>query len=84
MFMIETLNQQQHFHTIRQGSRESLRLYIARFNKEKVSISNHNTEIVINAFRNGLQYGADLCKELTKFSCKNFEDVLAKAWAQIR
>ncbi|KAL5579317.1 hypothetical protein UlMin_011759 [Ulmus minor] len=74
----------QHLNTIRQGSRESLREYIARFNKEKVSISNPNTETVINAFRNGLHYGSNLCKELTKFPCKNFEDVLAKAWAQIR
>ncbi|KAL5563293.1 hypothetical protein UlMin_033040 [Ulmus minor] len=74
----------QHLNTVRQGNRESLREYIARFNKEKVSISNPNTETVINAFRNGLHYGSDLCKELTKFPCKNFEDVLAKAWAQIR
>ena len=74
----------QHLNIIRQGSRESLREYIAQFNKEKVSISNLNIETVINAFRNELHYGLDLCKELTKFSCKNFEDVLAKAWAQIR
>jgi len=74
----------QHLNTIRHGNRESLREYIAWFNKEKVSISKPNTEIVINAFRNGLHYGSDLCKELTKFPCKNFEDVLAKAWAQIR
>ena len=53
--------------------------YIARFNKVNVSISNPNIETVINDFRNGLYYGSDLCKELTKFPCKNFEDVLAKA-----
>ena len=47
-------------------------------------MSNPNTKTVINAFRNGLLYSFDLCKELTKFPCKNFEDVLAKAWAQIR
>ncbi|KAL5542642.1 hypothetical protein UlMin_010352 [Ulmus minor] len=69
----------QHLNTIRQGNRESLREYITRFNKERVSISNLNTETDINAFRNGLHYGSDLCKELTKFPCKNFEDVLAKA-----
>ena len=74
----------QHLNTIRQGSRESLRAYIVRFNKENVSISNPNTKTIINAFRNGLHYGSDLCKELTKFPCKNFEDVLAKAWDQIR
>ena len=60
----------QHLNTLRQGSRESLRKYIARFNKEKVSISNPNTETVINTFKNGLHYGSDLCKELTKFPCK--------------
>ena len=73
----------QHLNTIRQGSRESLREYISRFNKENVSISNPNIGIVINTFRNRLHYGSDLCKELTKFPCKNFKDVLAKAWAQI-
>ncbi|KAL5553151.1 hypothetical protein UlMin_040552 [Ulmus minor] len=74
----------QHLNTIRQESRESLREYIARFNKEKVSILNLNTETIINAFRNGLHYGSDLYKELTKFPCKNFENVLAKAWTHIR
>ena len=54
------------------------------FNKEKVSISNLNTKTIINAFMNGLLYGSDLCKELAKFPWKNFKDMLAKAWAQIR
>ncbi|KAL5569967.1 hypothetical protein UlMin_026542 [Ulmus minor] len=70
--------------TIPRDLREACIEYITRFNKEKVSISNPNTETVINTFRNRLHYGSDLCKELTKFSCKNFEDVLAKAWAQIK
>ena len=45
----------QHLNTIRQGSRESLRDYIARFNKENVSISNPNIETIINAFRTALR-----------------------------
>ena len=65
--------------TIRQGSKESLREYIAQFNKE-----NPNIETIINTFRNGLHYDLDLCKELTKFPCKTFKGVLAKAWAHIR
>ena len=52
----------QHLNTIRQWSRESLREYITQFNKEKVLISNPNTETIINAFRNELHYGSDLCK----------------------
>ena len=63
---------------IQYGSRETLRVYVAWFNKEKVAISNPNTYNVINAFRNGLYYGSNLYKGLTKFSCKNFEDVLVK------
>ena len=62
---------------------ESLREHITQFKKENVSISNPNTKTVINAFRNGLHYDSYLCKELTKFPCKNFKDVLAKAWVQI-
>ena len=63
----------QHLNTIRQGSRESLRNYIARFNKENVSISNLNTETVINAFRNGLHYGLNLRKELTNSPAKTLK-----------
>ena len=55
----------QYLNTIKQGSQETLREYIARFNKEKVSFTNLNSETVINAFRNGLHYGSDLFKELT-------------------
>ena len=70
--------------TIRQESIKSLKEYIARFNKENVSISNPNIETIINAFRNRLHYGSNLYKEPTKFPYKNFDDVLARAWAQIR
>ena len=71
----------QYLNTIKQGSRETLKEYIAWFNKEKVSFTNLNAKTVINALKNGLHCGSDLCKELTRYPFKNFEDVLAKAWA---
>ena len=46
--------------------------------------TNPNTKTVISTFRNGLHYGSDLCKELTQYPCKKFEDVLAKAWVHIK
>ena len=73
----------QYLNTIIQGKKESLTNYIDWFNKENVSITNLNTKTIIKAFKNGLHYDLDLCKELTKFPYKNFVDVLAKAWAQI-
>ncbi|XP_057780215.1 uncharacterized protein LOC130998827 [Salvia miltiorrhiza] len=63
---------------------ESLRDYISRFNKEKVSITNCNTQTAVTAFRKGLLPDSDLYKDLTKYPCRTMEDVLAKAWAQIK
>ena len=63
---------------------EPLREYVGRFNKEKVSITHCNQDTAISAFRKGLRYDSDLYKELTKYPCKTMEDVLAKAWAQIK
>ncbi|XP_057771155.1 uncharacterized protein LOC130990957 [Salvia miltiorrhiza] len=63
---------------------ESLRDYIGRFNKEKVSITNCSTQTAITAFRKGLLPDSDLYKDLTKYPCRTMEDVLAKAWAQIK
>ncbi|XP_057770923.1 uncharacterized protein LOC130990711 [Salvia miltiorrhiza] len=56
--------------------------YISRFNKEKVSITNCNTQTAVTAFRKGLLPDSDLYKDLTKYRCRTMEDVLAKAWAQ--
>ena len=60
------------------------REYITRFNKENVVIINPNVETIINAFGNWVHYGSDLYKELTRYLCKSFEDIMAKPWAQIR
>ncbi|XP_057811616.1 uncharacterized protein LOC131025849 [Salvia miltiorrhiza] len=63
---------------------ESLQDYISRFNKEKVSITNCNTQTAVTAFRKGLLPDSDLYKDLTKYPCRTMEDVLFKAWAQIK
>ncbi|XP_057808713.1 uncharacterized protein LOC131023185 [Salvia miltiorrhiza] len=63
---------------------ESLRDYISRFNKEKVSITNCNTQTAVTAFRKGLLPDSDLYKDLTKYLCRTMKDILAKAWAQIK
>ena len=63
---------------------EPLRDYVGRFNKEKVSITNCNQNTAVAAFRKGLRPDSDLYKELTKYPCKAMEEVLAKAWAQIK
>ncbi|XP_038707330.1 uncharacterized protein LOC120002642 [Tripterygium wilfordii] len=69
---------------IKRGMDESLRSYIGRFLAEKVLISNCNMETAITAFRKGLSSSDELYKELMKFSCTNMEDVLARAWAQVK
>ena len=69
---------------VRQRPNESLREYVARFNKEKVSIPNCNKDTAVNAFHKGLPPISGLYKELTMYPCRTMEDVLAKAWAQIK
>ncbi|XP_010513511.1 PREDICTED: uncharacterized protein LOC104789525 [Camelina sativa] len=69
---------------VRQKRDESLRAYVGRFNKEKVSIPSCNTSTAISAFKRGLLPDGDLYKELTKYQCRTMEDVLSRAWAQIR
>ncbi|XP_024011365.1 uncharacterized protein LOC112086624 [Eutrema salsugineum] len=63
---------------------ESLRSYVGRFNKEKVCIPECVTSTAISAFKRGLLQNSDRYKELTKYQCKIMEDVLSRAWAQIR
>ncbi|XP_010687261.1 uncharacterized protein LOC104901388 [Beta vulgaris subsp. vulgaris] len=67
-----------------QKSDESLKEYVNRFNREKVSIPNCDARTAIEAFRRGLDEESDLYKELTKYPCQTFEDAQAKALAQIR
>ncbi|KAF3566075.1 hypothetical protein DY000_02014740 [Brassica cretica] len=58
--------------------------YIARFNQEKVSIPECNITTAISVFKRGLLPDGDLYKELTKYQCKTMEDVLSRAWAQVK
>ncbi|KAG7552568.1 Retrotransposon gag domain [Arabidopsis thaliana x Arabidopsis arenosa] len=69
---------------IRQKRDEPLRDYVGRFNKEKVSIPCCNMSTAISAFKRGLLPDGDLYKELTKYQCRTMEDVLSRAWAQIK
>ncbi|KAF3593359.1 hypothetical protein DY000_02020581 [Brassica cretica] len=63
---------------------EPLRDYIDWFNQEKVSITECNVTTAISAFKRGLLPDMDLYKELTKYQCKTMEDVLSRAWAQVK
>ena len=63
---------------------EPLRGYIARFNQEKVAIPECSIPTAISAFKTGLLPDGDLYKELTKYKGKTMEDVLSRAWAQVK
>ncbi|XP_056846391.1 uncharacterized protein LOC130497533 [Raphanus sativus] len=63
---------------------EPLHSYIARFNQEKVAIPECNADTAISAFKRGLLPEGDLYKELIKYKCRTMEDVLSRAWAQVR
>ena len=63
---------------------EPLRDYIARFNQKKVLIPECNITTAISAFKRGLLPDGDLYKKLTKYQCKTMEDVLSRAWAQVK
>ncbi|XP_074267007.1 uncharacterized protein LOC141590308 [Silene latifolia] len=63
---------------------ESLRSFLARFNKEKVSIPRCDIGTAVEAFRQGLLPNNNIYVELTKYPCHSFEDVQAKTLAYIR
>ncbi|XP_021747716.1 uncharacterized protein LOC110713575 [Chenopodium quinoa] len=63
---------------------ESLRDYLNRFNREKIGKHKCDAPITIEAFRRGLLDHSELYKELTKYPCTTYEDVQAKAMAQVR
>ncbi|XP_021760039.1 uncharacterized protein LOC110724827 [Chenopodium quinoa] len=63
---------------------ESLRDYLNRFNREKNGIHKCDAPTTIKAFRRGLLDHSELYKELTKYPCTTFEDVQAKAMAQVK
>ena len=49
-----------------------------------MSIPHCDTHTAIEAFRKGLSPTEELYRELTKYPCRTFEDVQAKAMAQVR
>ena len=69
---------------IQQCHEESLCDYVGRFNYKKVSIPFCNQETAVDAFQKGLLPDGELYKDLTKFNCSTMEDVLARAWTEIR
>ena len=66
------------------ADKETTRDFLRRFNKEKVGIPHCDVHTAIEAFRQGLPPTGELYRELTKYPCKTFEDVQAKAMAEIR
>ncbi|XP_074342261.1 uncharacterized protein LOC141679745 [Apium graveolens] len=67
-----------------QLSREPLRDYLTRFNRENVTIINCDFPTAIEAFRTGLERESPLYEELTKYPYRTMDDVQAKAMAQKR
>ncbi|KAF3542149.1 hypothetical protein F2Q69_00021668 [Brassica cretica] len=43
-----------------------------------------NFPTAISAFKRGLLPDGELYKEMTKYKCKTMEDVLSRAWAQVK
>ena len=64
--------------SIKQREDETLRSYIAHFNKEALSIDETDNKILVAAFTNGLQKGKFLFS-LYKNDLKTMLDVLYKA-----
>ena len=64
--------------SIKQREDETLRSYIAHFNKEALSIDETDNKILVAAFTNGLQKGKFLFS-LNKNDLKTMSDVLYKA-----
>ena len=66
-----------------QKYRDPLRDYMYRFNKEKVTITNYDIPMTIEAFHRELIRDSSLYDELTKYPCKTMDDMHAKAMAQL-
>ncbi|XP_074356452.1 uncharacterized protein LOC141696168 [Apium graveolens] len=64
-----------------QRNREPLRDYLMRFNREKVTITNCDIPIAIEAFIRGLEQESPLYEEMMKYPCRMMDDVQAKAMA---
>ncbi|XP_074377057.1 uncharacterized protein LOC141718576 [Apium graveolens] len=65
-----------------QHHREPLHVYLTRFNREKVTITNCDIPTAIETFRRGLDRESPLFDELTKYPCRTMDGVQAKAMAQ--
>ncbi|XP_048613390.1 uncharacterized protein LOC106378400 [Brassica napus] len=63
---------------------EPLRDYIACFNQAKVAVPECSIPTAISAFKRGLLPDGGVYKELTMYPCKTMEDVLSRAWAQVK
>ncbi|XP_056854581.1 uncharacterized protein LOC130504029 [Raphanus sativus] len=74
----------ENLYEVLQHRNEPLRTYLARFNQEKVAIPECNADTAISAFKRGLLPEGDLYKEMIKYKCRTMEDVLSRAWAQVR
>ena len=61
-----------------QGPTESLRDYLGRFNKEKISIPNCDRITTVEAYRAGLYQKTGLYEQLTMYPCYSFEDAQIK------
>ncbi|KAF2559139.1 hypothetical protein F2Q68_00016753 [Brassica cretica] len=64
--------------------RNTCKATITRFSQERVVIQKCSIPTAIFAFKRGLLPDGDLYKELTKYQCKTMEDVLSRAWAQVK
>ncbi|KAF2571502.1 hypothetical protein F2Q70_00002826 [Brassica cretica] len=69
---------------ILQHRAEPLQGHIARLNQEKVAIPECSIPTAVSVFKTGLLRDGDLYKDLTKYQCKTMEDVLSRAWAQVK
>ena len=69
---------------IQQQKGESLRNYVARFNKERITIPDLHQPTAVEAFRNGLLSESGLYKKLTKFRCYTMDQAMARAQIEIR
>ncbi|XP_074299149.1 uncharacterized protein LOC141630186 [Silene latifolia] len=69
---------------IKQKPGETIRAFLTRFNKEKVSIPICDVGTAVEGFRQGLPVDSDFYDELTMKPCLTFEDVQAKALGYIR
>ncbi|XP_010677869.1 uncharacterized protein LOC104893463 [Beta vulgaris subsp. vulgaris] len=69
---------------ITQKANEAVRQYLDRFNKEMISAKSLDVPTPIEAFKRDLTYKSRLYYELTGYPCSTFEEVRARAMAEIR